>query len=194
MSTPPIRTITLGLGDEHPLTFTCIKQAAETLRRAQERYAGAGYEVQTLRLSTRPVFDDLAAWSSSALVNYVQELQHMLDDVGLGFCSLGTAQAARPGFPLERVELIADLLATTSALNATVQLATSEHGLRAEAALPIARVMRRLAHETEEGFGNFRFAMLACAAAGFPCRSHQPFPWPARSRCGTGGAASPYTG
>ncbi len=168
MTTPPIRTITLGLGDEHPLTSTCIKQAAEILRRAQERYAGAGYEVQTLRLSTRPVFDDLAAWSSSALVNYVQELQHMLDDVGLAFCSLGTAQAARPGFPLERVDLIADLLATTSALNATVQLATSEHGLRTEAALPIARVMRRLAHETEEGFGNFRFAMLACAAAGCP--------------------------
>ncbi len=168
MTTPPIRTITLGLGDEHPLTSTCIKQAAGILQRAQERYAGAGYEVQTLRLSTRPVFDDLASWSSSALVNYVQELQHMLDDVGLAFCSLGTAQATRPGFPLERVDLIADLLATTSALNATVQLASSEHGLRAEAALPIARVMRRLAHETEEGFGNFRFAMLACAAAGCP--------------------------
>ncbi len=73
MTTPPIRTITLGLGDEHPLTPTAIKQAAEILKRAQERYAGAGYEVQTLRLSTRPVFDDLASWSSSALVNYVQE-------------------------------------------------------------------------------------------------------------------------
>ncbi len=168
MTTPPIRTITLGLGDEHPLTPAAIKQAAEILQRAQERYAGAGYEVQTLRLSTRPVFDDLASWSPSALVNYVQELQRMLDDVGLGFCSLGTAQAARPDFPLERIDLIADLLASTSALNATVQLATSEYGLRAEAALPVARVMQRLAYETEEGFGNFRFAMLACAAAGCP--------------------------
>ena len=168
MTTPPIRTITLGLGDEHPLTPAAIKQAAEILQRAQERYAGAGYEVQTLRLSTRPVFDDLASWSPSALVNYVQELQRMLDDVGLGFCSLGTAQAARPDFPLERIDLIADLLASTSALNATVQLATSEYGLRAEAALPVARVMQRLAYETQEGFGNFRFAMLACAAAGCP--------------------------
>jgi uncharacterized protein len=168
MTTPPIRTVTLGLGDEHPLTPAAIKQAAEILQLAQERYAGAGYEVQTLRLSTRPVFDDLASWSPSALVNYVQVLQRMLDDVGLGFCSLGTAQAARPGFPLERIDLIADLLASTSALNATVQLATSEYGLRAEAALPVARVMQRLAYETQEGFGNFRFAMLACAAAGCP--------------------------
>jgi uncharacterized protein (UPF0210 family) len=168
MTSPPIRTITLGLADEHPLTPAAIKQAAEILLAGQGRYVGAGYEVQTLRLSTRPVFDDLASWSSSALLNYAQELQRMLDDVGLGFCSLGRAQAARPDFPLERIDLIADLLAATSALNATVQLATSEHGLRAEAALSTARVMQRLARETEEGFGNFRFAMLACAAAGCP--------------------------
>ena len=50
----------------------------------------------------------------------------------------------------------------------TVHLASTEHGLREEAALPIARVMRRLAQETDEGFGNFRFAMLACVEAGCP--------------------------
>ncbi len=140
MTTPPIRTITLGLGDEHPLTSTCIKQAAGILQRAQERYAGAGYEVQTLRLSTRPVFDDLASWSSSALVNYVQELQHMLDDVGLAFCSLGTAQAIS------------------------------------------------LCH------AGVRCRWLSFFPDGLPCRSRQPFPWPARSRCGTGGTASQDTG
>jgi uncharacterized protein len=124
--------------------------------------------VQTMRLSTRPIFDDLANWSSSALLHYAQELQGMLDDVGLSFCSLGTAQAARPDFLLERLDLIADLLAATTALNATVQLATTTDGLRAAVALPIAHIMKRLAQETEEGFGNFRFAMLACVAAGCP--------------------------
>ena len=168
MHNPPIRTITLGIAEAHPLTSAVIKQAAITLRHASTRYGEAGYEVQTLRLSTRPIFDDLAHWSSSALLNYVQELQRMLDDMGLSFCSLGTAQAARPDFPLECIDLIADLLAATSALNATVQLATSADGLRAAAALPTARVMQRLAQETEEGFGNFRFAMLACVAAGCP--------------------------
>src|SRR5947209_2196143 len=168
MHTPPIRTITLGIADAHPLTSEVIKRAASILQNASTRYSEAGYEVQTVRLSTRPVFDDLAEWTSANLLNYVQELQRMLDDVGLGFCSLGTAQAARPDFPLERIDMIADLLASTSALNATVQLATEEFGLRSEAALPTAWVMRRLAHETEEGFGNFRFAMLACVAAGSP--------------------------
>jgi uncharacterized protein len=168
MHTPPIRTITLGLADPHPLTSGAIRRAVAVLQKASARYTDIGYEVQTVRLSTRPVFDDLADWSSAALIDYVQELQRMLDDVGVGFCSLGTAQAARPDFPLERIGLIADMLVPTSALNATVQLATMEDGMRTEAALAAARVMRRLAHETEEGFGNFRFAILACVAPGSP--------------------------
>jgi uncharacterized protein (UPF0210 family) len=168
MHTPPMRTITLGLAGPHPLTPKVIQQASAILHGASARYTQAGYEVQTVRLSTRPIFDDLADWTPAALLNYVQELQHMLDDVGLAFCSIGTAQAARPDFPLERIELIADMLAPANALNATVQLATTEYGMRAEAALPAARVMRRLAYETAEGFGNFRFAMLACVAPGSP--------------------------
>src|SRR5712692_2275750 len=111
MYTPPIRTITLGLADPHPLNSEAIQRASAILKRASARYTDAGYEVQTIRLSTRPIFDDLADWSSVALIDYVQELQHMLDDVGVSFCSLGTAQAARPDFPLERIDLIADMLA-----------------------------------------------------------------------------------
>jgi uncharacterized protein (UPF0210 family) len=168
MHTSPIRTITLGLSDLHPLNSEAIQRAAVVLQNASTRYMDAGYEVQTIRLSTRPIFDDLADWSSSALIDYVQELQRMLDNVGVSFCSLGTARAARPDFPLECIGLIADMLGSTEALNATVQLATKDHGMRSEAALAAARVMKRLAHETLEGFGNFRFAILACVAPGSP--------------------------
>ncbi|HLI09721.1 MAG TPA: DUF711 family protein [Ktedonobacteraceae bacterium] len=165
---PPIRTVTLGIAQAHPLRREHIERAARILQRAGERGAEAGYEVQTLRVSTRPLFDDLPDWSPNALQAYARDLQHMLDDVEIAFCSLGPAQAARPDFPLERIDVIADMLAATSALNATVQLALPEAGLHEEAALPTARVIRRLAHETEEGFGNFRFAMLACVPPGCP--------------------------
>jgi uncharacterized protein len=168
MPLPPIRTVTLGVAEAHPLRREGIEQAARILLRAGERYAEAGYEVQTLRISTRSLFDDLPDWSPNALLAYARELQRMLDDVGIAFCSLGSAQAARPDFPLQRIEVIADLLAATSVLNATVQLALPETGLREAAALPAARVIQRLAQETEEGFGNFRFAMLACVPPGCP--------------------------
>ncbi len=151
MPNPPIRTITLGIAEAHPLDAATIKHAAAILHHASRRYTEAGYEVQTTRLSTRPVFDDLASWSNADLISYAQELQAMLDDAQLAFCSLGTAQATRPDFPLERIDVIADLLASTNVLNATVQLATAEYGLQAAAALPTARVMTRLAGETGEG-------------------------------------------
>jgi uncharacterized protein len=168
MSWPPVRTITLGLANRHPLSFANVRNAAGVLQRASERYAEAGYEVQTVRLATRPVLDDLADWSPELLLGYVQELQRMLDDVGLSFCSLGPAPATRPDFPLDRIDLIADMLAATTAINMTVQLATDEYSPRLETALSCARVMKRLAAETPEGFGNFRFAALACVAPGHP--------------------------
>jgi uncharacterized protein (UPF0210 family) len=158
----PIRTITLGLAEPHPLSATTLQQASTILHDAHQRFADNGYEVQTLRISTRPLFDDLAWKSDTTIVRYVQELQRMLDEVYLSFCSLGTAQVTRPEFPLDRLNLIPELIGSTRAINMTVQLATQAHGLRFEAALPTARIIQRLAQETEEGFGNFRFAMLAC--------------------------------
>jgi uncharacterized protein (UPF0210 family) len=168
MPKPPVRAITLGLADAHPLSATVIQRAKAVLEQARACYQEAGYEVQVIRLSTRSLFDDLASWSPAALIRYAQELQKMLDDVNLSFCSLGTAPAACPDFALERLDYIADLLGPAPALNATVLLATPEHGVRAEAALPTAQVIQRLAQETEEGFGNFRFAMLACVPPGSP--------------------------
>ncbi|HLJ34674.1 MAG TPA: DUF711 family protein, partial [Ktedonobacteraceae bacterium] len=176
MYTPLIRTLTLGIADAHPLTSKVISDAAQYLQTAQTRFTEAGYEVQTVRLSTRPLFADLGEWPSLALRKYARELQGMLDNAAIGFCSLGPALAAEPEFPLERVDLLADLIAETSVLNASVQLADLEHGLRAEAAIPTAQVMKRLAGETEEGFGNFRFAMLACVPPGcpfFPAAYHE---------------------
>ncbi len=168
MYKPPVRTITLGLEEAHPLRAESIRQAARQLEHARERFHAAGYEVQTVRLATRPLFDDLAGWSDQQLLAYARGLQEVLSEVELGYCSLGPAQAARPDFPLERLALIPDLLAVTPVSNLTVQLADLEHGLREAAALPTARAMLRLAQETEEGFGNFRFAMLACVAPGSP--------------------------
>ena len=165
---PPIRTLTLGLADSHPLSSSTIQHASKLLHNASTRFTNTGYEVQTLRLSTHPLFDDLPDWSVTRRLAYAQSLQKMLDDVDLAFCSLGTVHASRPTQSLGQIQQVVDILASTTALNMTVQLVDSEHGLREEAAIPTAEVMQRLAHETDEGFGNFRFAMLADVNAGCP--------------------------
>jgi uncharacterized protein len=165
---PPIRTITLGIAEPHPIPTPVIERAKTILQHASARYNEEGYQVQTIRLSTQPIFTNLAGWSVGAILAYVKELQSLLDALGLEYCSLGPAQAAQPGFPLDRLKLIVDVLARTRVFSATVQLATVEHGLRQEAAMPTADIIQRLAQETLNGDGNFRIAMRACVAPGCP--------------------------
>ncbi len=146
----PIRTLTLGVAEPHPLTEDVVAKAAGTLRRAEAEFREAGHEVQTVRLSTRPVFDDMVPTAA-----YARGLQAMLDDAEIVYCSLGPATSG--------VETIPDLLIGNAALNCTVRLDGNT-----AAAGPAAEVMLRLAAETEEGFGNFRFAALARVPPGGP--------------------------
>ncbi|CAM3365752.1 DUF711 domain-containing protein [Kibdelosporangium persicum] len=161
---PPIRTLTFGIADVHPIAPEVFDQTAQLAKRMEQSCQDAGYEVQTLRLSTRPIFEDL----TGDIVAYARALSTLLTDLGLPLCSVGPAPAADPRFPLERLDVLGDMLIEANVLTSGVQLATAEHGIRVDAALPAARIMRRLAMETKEGLGNFRFAALACVEPGGP--------------------------
>ena len=162
-----IRTITLGIGDPHPLGAEAVARAARFLRRAQEAVEQAGYAIQTTRIATRPVLEDLAALDDAAVTIYAADMQRWCEAEGIGFCSLGPAPADDPAFPVERIGLLPQLLLPNAALNASVQLASERYGVRFEAMLPTADVMRALA-EAQGGEVNFRFAALACCEPGGP--------------------------
>lgn len=104
---PPVRALTLGLAARHPLGEEELRQAASHLERAAATLATEGYEVQTLRISTRPVLSDLAGWDRKALVEYACSLQEALDRAGVAFCSLGPAL---PDDGLEGPAVLADML------------------------------------------------------------------------------------
>ncbi|WP_327365667.1 DUF711 family protein [Streptomyces sp. NBC_01217] len=175
MYKPLIRTVTLGVAAPHPISPAVVEEKALLARRAESACRAAGYEVQTVRLSTRSVFGDLAGRKPSEIVSYAHELQTVLDDAGIGYCSLGPADAADPEFPLGTLDVIGDLLIGAESLSCTVQTGTRQHGVRSEAAAPVARIIRRLAEGTAQGLGNFRFAMVACVDPGgpfFPAAHH----------------------
>ena len=165
MPKPPVRALTLGVAALHPLDLAAVQRAAVALRHAAAGFAEAGYEVQTLRLSTRPVLADLAGWPPSSVIEYVARLQGFLDEVSVAFCSLGPLP---PRAGAEGSEIMADLIVGNRAVNCSVVVATAEDGLDVPAAAAAARTMARLAGETEEGFGNFNFAAIACTGPGTP--------------------------
>jgi hypothetical protein len=63
---------------------------------------------------------------------------------------------------------MADLIAGNPAVDCSVLVATVDGGLDVLAARAAARTMVRLAGETDEGFGNFNFAAIACLGPGAP--------------------------
>ncbi len=164
MPKPPVRALTLGVAAPHPLDLPTVRDAASVLYRAASGFAEAGYVVQTLRLSTRPVLADLARQSPSSVIRYAARLQGSLEEAGLGFCSLGPLPT--PG--AESPEIMADLIVGNPAVHCSVVVATLDGGLDVPAAGAAARTMVRLAAETEEGFGNFNFAAIACTGPGTP--------------------------
>jgi uncharacterized protein (UPF0210 family) len=161
----PIRALTLGVAEPHPLPARVVEDMAGKLRRTRDAFEQAGYEVQTVRLSTRPVLVDLAGWAPKDIANYGGELQDALEGAEVPFCSLGPAP--RDASP-EQVNSLTDLIADHDGLNGSVMVATADEGLDMGAARAAAEVMQRLAVKTKEGFGNFRFAALACVAPGIP--------------------------
>lgn len=176
---PTIRTMTLGIGEPHPLSDAALQRAARILERAQAAAVEAGYAVQTTRIATRPLLEDMAAASDDELIAYAGELQQLCDAYEIGYCSLGPASADDPAFPVGRIALLPHLIAPNAALSATAQLATTERGVRYDAALPTAEAMRALA-EHSSGEANFRFAALACCEPGgpfFPQAYHRGDAW-----------------
>jgi uncharacterized protein (UPF0210 family) len=186
MAKPPVRALTLGVAEPHPLPSEVLEGVASSLHHATAALTGAGYEVQTERLSTRPLLSDLSEWAPSAVVSYAADLQEALEHLGVPFCSVGPAM---PNIGNGRTELLADVIASHTALSASALVATAEGGLDVRAARAAARTIARLAKETDEGFGNFRFAALACVGPGMPF-----FPAAYHSDAGTGpGSASNLT-
>ena len=126
MPKPPVRALTLGVAEPHPLDARIIEQSAEKLGRASATFQQAGYEVQTVRLSTRPVLSDLAGWAPDAVAGYAGDMQGWLDAAGLEFCSLGPA---RRGTAPASILGLADLIGGREALNCSVMVATAGAGL-----------------------------------------------------------------
>lgn len=162
---PPVRAVTLGVASRHPLAAGEVRAAAAQLSAARAQLEQEGYEVQTLRVATRPVLADLAGWASDELLGYARELQRELDKVGIGFCSLGPA---RLGDGPTGVAALAEMLVGHPALNGAAEVASPARGLDPQAAAAAAEAMLFLAGRSEQGLGNFRFAALACVGPGNP--------------------------
>jgi uncharacterized protein (UPF0210 family) len=130
------------------------------LHTAKEEFTGAGYEVETLRITTQPFTAITRGLSESQAINFFRDLDKLAQQQGFTL-DIGPAML-HDSDDSGQAELLAQIIAGTQTINGFIVVAdwTGLHwnGIRAA-----ARVTKYLEDHTDHGEGNFRFA-----AAAFP--------------------------
>jgi uncharacterized protein (UPF0210 family) len=163
-----IRSITYFCNPGHPLDEQVLRAAGDFVARARVAYEAAGYEVQSTRLATVPFPELLAAdgrvpgWKE--LPRYAQQLEGLLEDVGIPYASLGPALGERP----ESYGAIPEALAATQNIFFGGVMADHARGLDVAAVRRCADIIVRAAPLEPNGFANLRFAAFANVPAGSP--------------------------
>src|SRR5258708_38900420 len=86
-----IRSITYFCNPKYPLDEKVLRQAGEFLTKAKSVYEAAGYEVQTVRLATIPFPKLLGEKQIHELPKLAEQLEKLIQQIGVGYISLGPA-------------------------------------------------------------------------------------------------------
>ncbi len=155
-----VRTITVGISLENQEFERSVARALEFLQGARKTVEAAGYEVQTLRLTTTPCGKYLHDLTVGDIARWGQSLGKALTDGGAS-AALGPANGLS-------VEAVTSLLAHTENVSATINVTTADDQMDERAVRTAAAVIHALSVNTKEGLGNFRFAAIANCPPGIP--------------------------
>ena len=145
-----VRTVTVGIPDafaQEQLQF-----AVDFNRRCQSHLESNGYEVQTTRVSSQ-------AWDAISSRDQVLELDHRVVELGGEFFSLGTIFPHLPHTPTH-LAIVSDIISRSRTLFASTTLTTPDQQIDRQAAENTAAVIQQIAHKTDGGLGNLRFAAI----------------------------------
>jgi uncharacterized protein (UPF0210 family) len=164
---PPIRSLAYGTGAAAAALPSAVADAARILRSGERAFGDAGYEVQTVRIATRPLLGDPNAAPVTLLASAAR-LQGALADSGLGIASIGPAAAWQPAFESTALDVVAEILLANPGLYASALIARPGHPARREVAERVAATVLRLGRDSDGGLATFRFAATACMPPGSP--------------------------
>jgi len=164
IKTMRIRSITYFCNPGWPLNEKVIRTAGKFLSKAKSTYDAAGYEVQTMRLATVPFPKLLGEKRIVELSRMAQEMERLIEQVGLAYASLGPALPEIP----RSYEVIPDAIAATKNIFFSGVMADKKRGLDLAAIRACADVIVKSGPLDPNGFANLRFAALANVKAGSP--------------------------
>jgi uncharacterized protein len=155
---PKIRTITAFIRMDPGQYKQQVADTLTILRNAKARYGLAGYEVQSIRITTQPFPEYTQGMSKQAALAFFHDLDTLAkqENVSIG---IGPALMNEKDDP-EQAELLGEILGLSSNVYGSVVVAGND-GVHWKAVHAAAEIMKYLEDHSDKGLGNFHFAALA---------------------------------
>ncbi len=161
-----IRTITAGTTLRDPADMQSLETALAFLKGAKRMVTEAGYEVQTIRVATQPLLEEVGHAKRAGALTDLQALDRAVTAAG-ALLSIGPVLAPDGDDP-DFAGWAAELARTTRNVSFTVRIASPERGASPGGVTAAGEAMAAIARSTAAGLGNFRFAAAANVPAGTP--------------------------
>ena len=170
---PKVRTITAFIRLDTTIYKQQIADSLTMLRNAKARFELAGYEVETIRISTQPFPEYTRAMSKQAALAFFHDLDNLAKQEGF-IASIGPALMSEKDDPAQ-AQVLAEILGLTNNLHGSIVVA-GDDGVHWKAVRAAADVVKYLEDHTDHSLGNFRFAAIANVPAYtpfYPASYHQ---------------------
>ena len=161
---PKVRTVTAFVKLDRTNYRAQVQEGLAFLRAAKAAYEKAGYEVQTIRITTQPFWEVTSGLTPDEALRFWRDYDALAEKEGFD-AAIGPAVFSDAD-DLRRVEFLGEILRATKILNGSVVVG-DEDGVYWNAVQASARLMKALA-ETPRSQGNFRFSATALLPEGTP--------------------------
>src|ERR1700730_2279838 len=170
---PKVRAITAFIRLDTSQYKQQVADALTMLRNAKARFELAGYEVETIRISTQPFPEYTRGMSKQATLAFFHDLDNLAKQEGF-IAGIGPALLSEKD-DLAQAQVLAEILGLTNNLHGSIVVA-GDDGVHWKAVRAPADVMKYLEDHTDHSLGNFRFAAIANVPAYtpfYPASYHQ---------------------
>jgi hypothetical protein len=170
---PKVRTVTAFIRLDTTQYKQQVADTLKMLRNARARFQLAGYDVETIRISTQPFPEYTRGMSKQDALAFFHDLDNLAKQDGF-IAGIGPALMSEKD-DLAQAELLSEILGLTNNVHGSIVVAGND-GVHWKAVRAAAEVMKYLEDHTDHSLGNFRFAAIANVPAYtpfYPASYHQ---------------------
>ena len=164
-SLPKVRTVTAFVRLDRARYQAQVAEALKFLRAAKDALTKAGYEVETIRITTQPFPEYIKGLSADQAMEFFRAFDKLAQQEGFT-PDIGPAMSKDTDDP-RQADLLARILAEAQNINGFIVVA-DDAGIHWNGVRAAARVIKYLEEHTEHSEGNFHFAAGAFPPAVAP--------------------------